>query len=128
MIKRFGSDTLDTLRKDWKEDLAEFGAARGLVFKIGGISYGETHFRCTVECEVFGAPSKREKDYDWYIPRYNLPARGTKFRMNGEEFIITGMNTRARKNKILIDRLPDGKSFVTTVRSVLANVKSSATA
>ena len=43
-----------------------------------------------------------------------------KLTIHGEDYLVTGINSRAKKLPVVIERVSDGEEFKTTVRMVLA--------
>jgi len=107
----FTKDELDDLRKKINKALAAF-KDQGINISIkGGIRYGNGAFSCKIEGLKEGFDSREVSAYKLNSKLYNLPPLGSKIEVGGKQFTIRGFNTRARKNKILLTGVHDGKGY-----------------
>jgi len=86
--------------------------AKGLVVRIrGGIVYTDNTFTCKLEANREGGLTREQEQYDVHRSYHQLPKRGTEVHFESKHFVIYGWNSRARKNKILLDELKTNKRY-----------------
>ena len=98
---------------------------KGLNVEIsGGISYNDDYFSCKIQATKVGGLTKEESLYDKNYHLHELPKRGTVITLNGKDFKICGWNSRARKNKILVTKVMNGKKYHAPIEYIRSAFKS----
>ena len=93
---------------------AKHGFERGKTTR----NYGE-FFGIKIQATPIGAPKPAENDFTRYASLFDLPADalGKQVRLGSRLFTITGLNTRAPKNPVML-KGDDGKSYKAPAESV----------
>lgn len=112
-INEFNPKNLTALRARINEALADVTAEFGVVLDLGKITYGDNtasaKFNMTAIGEGVTGNAKetkalaRKAEFIEYAYRFGFEESdfGRKFKLNGQEFVITGLDKKARKNGIL---------------------------
>jgi len=117
-MSKFTNAELDESRKMIDKALATLKDV-GLDAKTsGGLTYGDTFFTCKIQVTKVGELTKEQTLYDMYSPRYRLPKRETVVELNGDIFKIHGWNSRARKNKVILTKVNNGKNYCGSVDQI----------
>lgn len=132
MEKKFTATLIKEMRPKLDEAVKSVAAEYGVDIRFGNARYDETAATFTVEM-TFAATEGYDParaNWDAHCKSYNLEPEdfGKEFRFVGEKdvFRICGINTKATKNTILIQRVEDGKEFSTSplaVRTALGKFK-----
>jgi hypothetical protein len=103
-------DAIQTALDNVAKDLRDGNANISLDLKLGGISYSDTNFKATLSCAVIDdngvVQNKERAAYIELSELYDLdPAwiDQTFMDYEGRTMKITGLNTRARKQPILLE-------------------------
>jgi len=118
-IKQFDKPTLGHIRKKLQVHLDQLQKELGIELKLGNITYRASLFTGKLTGTIEGHDQEAE-DYKQYAQFYELKPEwlGQRIRWtDGKMFTIKGLNTKARKNKVIIEA--NGKSYRTTVRSII---------
>ena len=116
-ITSLDKPALRVLREKIEAALAPVAAELDLTFRMGGIRY--TTENCTVKIEV-ATKGEGGEAKDKYAVAFTREAKwfdldpadlGKVVHAYGDTFTIVGLNTRARKNPVIIRRVKDGKTF-----------------
>lgn len=122
---KFNSDNLDLLRSKMEALLKPFGLSNEIEFQLGRIGYTEGY--CTIALKAYstekvGPADVTGKDMEFLnsAMKLGVPSDwlGKNVTMSGVAYMITGLNTRARKYPVILKRLNDGASIKSTVDSV----------
>ena len=105
---------LDILRHEIQEALADVEARHGVRFKLGSMTYNQTYFRATLECNVKGTLTREQQEYDRKAAYHNLPPRGAAVKCEGKVYEIIEWKTRSSKYPIILKDL-DGRRIKVTV-------------
>ena len=105
---------------------AEIEAAIDPILEKHGFKRGKTQrtygefFQIKVQASPIGAPSPQANDFARYATLFDLPADalGREITLGGRRFTITGLNTRAPKNPVLIEEVGTGRGYKSPVDSV----------
>jgi len=74
-------------------------------------SYNSTDATFKVTLAPEGAPSKEERDLEYFADMYNVdPSKIGE--MSGDKYAMVGFNSKARKNIFIIQKLPSGSRYV----------------
>lgn len=95
--------------EDLKLALAQLAIKHGITFGPLNCKYGDNWIEFKSKADEVGGPTKEESDYDHTAKINGWPKRGTTFEIRGNTYTITGLNTRARKNKLLFSK--DGQQY-----------------
>ena len=121
-------DAIQTALDNVAGDLRDGNANISLDLKLGGISYSDTNFKATLSCSVVDengvVQNKERAAYIQFSSMYDLdPAwiDQTFMDYEGRTMKITGLNTRARKQPILLED-ENGKSYKGHAATVLAHM------
>ena len=78
---------------------------------IGNCSYNEADATFKVTLAPEGAPSKEERDLEYYADMYKVdPSKIGE--MRDGRYAMVGFNAKARKNIFIIQKLPSGSKYV----------------
>lgn len=78
---------------------------------IGNCSYNETDATFKVTLSPEGAPSKEERDLEYFADMYKVdPSKIGE--MRDGRYAMVGFNAKARKNIFIIQKLPSGSKYV----------------
>jgi hypothetical protein len=110
MAEKMTSDKIDEINDAINTALADISKEFDVSISFGNISYDDTMFYSKMTVLINGADSKEVRAYKQNYKFHGLPELGTTFTDHGRTYTITGFNTRARKNKILIRR-DDNENF-----------------
>jgi hypothetical protein len=78
---------------------------------IGNCSYNDTDATFKVTLAKEGAPSKEERDLEYFADMYNVdPSKIGE--MRDGKYAMVGFNSKARKNIFIIQKLPSGSKYV----------------
>ncbi len=123
MKTSFTRETVKLLRKEINKTLAPLSKKLGIEFDLGTIRFTPYEMRVKLtgtanKKEV--ASKKKEEDANNFkvFGRYSgldPSDLGKTFTFNGNQFKVVGWNTKARKNAVKLQRLPDGKGFKCSV-------------
>ena len=94
---------LKVVRKDIEEALKSVEEKHGITFDLKNITFQDTSFDLKIEANIVGADTRFVKDYKEFHKMYELPELGTDITLQGRHFKITGFNSKARKNCVLIE-------------------------
>lgn len=133
MEKSITSELLKALRPELNEAVKDVAAKHGLNIVFGNAKFDSTSATFTVNLSFAASedfdPAKAAWDANCSLPWIGLDKEdyGKIFSFPGEtqKYRITGFNVNAKKNPIVIQRLPDGKEFVTSpleIRTALGRV------
>ncbi len=115
---------VDLLMKDFRSALNEVEEKHDVTIKMGVFRYGNDDFHFKVEGRREGLEPKTVTDYGIFAP-IGMPPLHSEIMLQGTWFTISGWKTSARKNKVVITRNNDRKSFVCSVRAVENSTKRS---
>lgn len=99
----FNNDNLDQIRKELNDVLARYGASNSIDFKIGKMTYNTDSFSLKLEAFNTDAGGTAEQmSFEQGCARFGIPREwyGKSIDINGIDYIISGVNTRARKYPI----------------------------
>ncbi len=109
------------------ETLAPLAAKEGLVIKAEGGSfggsYGAVKFSLSCVAPDGKVASKEAVALEAFAPLYGLPAGtkvGTKFKLRGDTYTITGLRPRASRMPVLATRDDNGRGYKFEAKSVAA--------
>ena len=118
-IKQFDKPTLRHIRKKLQVHLDQLQKELGIELELGNITFEANSFTGKLKGTIEGHDQQAE-DYKQYARFFDLklewlgqPVRWT----GGKVFTIKGLNTKARKNKVVIQA--NGKNYSTTPRSLI---------
>lgn len=99
----FDNSNLDKIRKELNDVLARYGASNSIDFKIGKMTYNGDHF--SAKLEAFNTESggtAEQMSFEQGCAKFGIPAQwyGKSIMIQGNEYIVCGINTRARKYPI----------------------------
>ena len=78
---------------------------------VGNCSYNDTDATFKVTLAPEGAPSKEERDLEYFADMYNVdPSKIGE--MRDGKYAMVGFNSKARKNIFIIQKLPSGSKYV----------------
>jgi hypothetical protein len=82
-------------------------------------TYGE-YFGLRIQATRIGAAKPEENDWKRFAPLFNLPedAIGKEISLGGRQFTITGLNTRAPKNPVMLAEVGSQRKFKAPAASV----------
>ena len=97
-------ETLKLFRKDFKEAVKELEKDYGIEIELNKISYSENSFTGNIEVvnKIAGKSADQVK-FEECCYRYHLKPTdyGSKFTYNHKDFILVGINTKAREYPII---------------------------
>jgi hypothetical protein len=99
-------------------EFAEIGKRLGVTLHFKNITYESDRLHTRLNVTIDGAESLEEKAYNEWKEHFDLPDLGTIIKTSHGDRKIVGLNPRARKNKVLLER-NDGKRFVAPIDLVL---------
>ena len=119
-IKDIGSKECKILIPEMKTALQKTLNKYGLsIEQSGGARYGG--YNLTIKFEVTvpeKADANAENDFNQYKDMYDIKVPfGFTFKQGGSEYKVVGINHRAKKNKVLLEK-DDGKKAHCPVRTV----------
>jgi len=96
----------------------------GVSMRVGNVSYADLKATFKVEA-VISSIDVRKIDFEKYCKLYNLSASdyGRKFLVNNSEYIISGINVKARKLPIIAKKISDNKEYIFTASDVKFKLK-----
>lgn len=114
-IKNFDSrpavkEFSDRLRSEFDQ----IGKRLGVKIQFKNVTYQSDRLTTKLNVTIEGAESLEEKAYRTLQEVYGLPNIGTIIQTSKGPRKIVGLNSRARKNKVILER-DDGKRFVAPV-------------
>ena len=101
---------LNEFRKDIQEQLQIVELKHGCKIKMGNISYGDFNFTSKIEVEVPNGDgvidTKEARDYKTHCLLFGLDPKwlNQNFTHQGEEWKVMGLNTRARKQPVIVKK------------------------
>lgn len=132
MEKKITSNLIKEVRPKLNEAVKGVAAEYGLAFRFGDARFDDNTATFKVEM-TFAAtdgydPAKAKWDSCCKLYGFEPEDFGKEFSFVGEDgvFRISGINTKAQKNTILIQRIPDGKEYMTSplaVRTALGKLQ-----
>lgn len=102
--------------KKFREHMVAAAKNVGVELHLGKITYNEEYFQFSSKAYIIGSDGKYE-EFKKYANKKDVPLHyyGKKFiNNNGEEFTVTAIKPRGRKNVLEITR-KDNKKFVCNV-------------
>ena len=128
---KFDNDSLKDLKKQIEQVLDTFGSNEGIEFEIGKITYTDGYANISLKAysvhenvgpgnlctsgkqlEFLNNSAKVGARSDWY---------NKKVIINGKDYLVTGINTRARKFPIILTGI-DGSSVKATLETVRRDI------
>lgn len=134
-IQKLDRATVRTLTDEINAALAPLAQRHGITLRVGGGSFGEAYASLRVDVATIGQqgqPNTRESLALGALGAlYGLEGVqvGTVLVMQGDRFVVTGLNAKARKAPVCLRRERDGKEFKATVemaKAALAKVSTAA--
>ena len=119
---------LEEFRKDIKEQLQIVEMKHGCKIKMGNISYGDFNFTSKIEVEVANddgiIDTKEARDYKTHCFLFDLNPEwlNQNFSHQGKEWKVIGLNTRARKQPVIVES-DDGNTYKFTTEAVSRSFK-----
>lgn len=125
-ILKFNQKNVDALGSKLIIVLKKFAEDNGLEYKGSGGRYSGDEFKPKIAFRIKAENAKdgmtpEGRAYKEYADQYGLKSEWLNVwfaSMNGGTFKITGWNTRARKNKVLLES-KDGKMFHCDITHIL---------
>lgn len=105
-ITLFDRINLQGLRREMDQTLKAISDKYGITISTGNVSYSDNECTFKVKCNTIGSDgtviTKEAKDWDRHKGLYNLSHlnTGDVISIQGSPYILTGLNTRARKAPI----------------------------
>lgn len=134
-MKKLDRAAVRTLTDEINAALAPLAQRHGITLRVGGGSFGEAFAKLRVDVATIadtGEVNTRESSALGALGAlYGLEGVqvGTVVTMQGDRFVVTGLNAKARKAPVCLRRERDGKEFKATVAMVkLALGRASASA
>jgi hypothetical protein len=120
MIQNVDRATCQMLGRELEQAIDEVLKRHGFERGRTNRTYGE-YFGLKIQATRIGAEKPEASDWKRYAPLFNLPedAIGKTISMGGRQFEISGLNTRAPKNPVMLREINSGKSFKAPASSVL---------
>jgi len=128
---KFNSENLDVLRSQLDKIFKVFGENNEIEFKIGRISYTDGY--CNIGLKAYstentGPANVTGKELEFFnnAVRLGVPNNwlNKKVTINGSEYIISGLNTSARKFPVILSAIdgsgPGMKSTIESIRQKLS--------
>lgn len=122
-INQFNSANLKAIREDIDSALAEVEQKYGITLKLKGISYDSTTFTSKVEATIGTGLDAYKNEWSsaintGYGTLYNLSLDdfGQKLSLDGKEYTLVGIRTKARTKPFLIMD-ENGKTFIFGVKT-----------
>jgi hypothetical protein len=104
-----------TVRNRLQETLNELGREFGFVGSIGTITYSTLgmHMPVTIKNKVVDGKPGAQVEYEVFAGKfgYNPLSFGRTFSYNGDEYVITGVASKAKKFPILATKKSDGRTI-----------------
>jgi hypothetical protein len=117
-INRFDRPRLKELRRKIEVALSEVGAAEGIDFSLGGISFSDHSFTVSVKAAMIsdGISSFEQVEWNQYCRSFGLEEEdfGKSFRDKGSVMTIVGIKPRSSKYPIIV-RDEAGKQYKMTL-------------
>ena len=124
-IKQFDRSELKRLDEEFDKHLEQIGKKFGIAIKRKGGSFSPTNFTFKVEASVIGeggqVQTREAEDFKLHAWRYGLEPKDLNAHFldfRGDEFEITGLATRRRKNPVMAKNIRTGKTFVWPVEEI----------
>ena len=113
---KFNRTGVKQLRADIDSALAAIEKKHGVEFNIGTIRFSDTDFRATLKCTSADKDAAR-KMFERDALRVGLKktAYGKKFKHGSKEYIVVGVNTRAKKYPANVETVNRGDKFKMSV-------------
>jgi len=97
------------LRVELNKVLEQFDSSYNVT--IGNCSYNSTDATFKVTLAPEGAPSKEERDLEYFADMYKVDPSKIGEMQDGR-YAMVGFNAKARKNIFIIQKLPSGSKYV----------------
>jgi hypothetical protein len=115
-------DELKNFRSDFDKAITELEKKYNITISQGSISYSENEFHMKITAKkntTTSGKSTEQADFEKYCELFGLKPSdyGKTFKSNGKEFMITGLNVRARSMPV-IAYCSDGKSYKFSEESI----------
>lgn len=124
MEKKITANLIKEVRPKLNDAVKEVAAEYGLAIRFGDARFDEhtATFKVDMTFAATDSFDPAKANWDSYCKRYGFEPEdfGKEFSFVGVNgvFRISGINPKASKNTILIQRVPDGKEFVTSSLAV----------
>jgi len=121
---KFNRTGVKQLRADIDSALAAIEKKHGVEFNIGTIRFSDTDFRATLKC-TSADPDAARKMFERDALRVGLKktAYGKQFKYGNKEYIVVGVNTRAKKYPVSVKTVNRGDSFKMAVNCLPADLR-----
>ncbi|PSU31698.1 hypothetical protein [Photobacterium lutimaris] len=118
-IKKFTPSHCDTIREKVNAALIDVANELGIEIKLGKMTYGDEHIKAPMTITIAGGDSKEMIDLKERLDILDLQESDLEiiFKLNREDFKLTGFNTRASKNNAIITRVKDDKTFACSIHT-----------
>lgn len=125
-LTRFDRDVCRLLKAELETMLKALEEKFGVKAEVGRMGFSDTSVKIPIEVSVIGeggiALDRNAQSFKTLATLYGLQADdlGREFRVRGEAFRITGLNTRSDKMPVQGVRVRDGVGFKFPVKFILA--------
>ncbi len=125
---KFDPNSLEDLRKKLNDLLKVYGDNNNIEFQMGRITYTDGY--CNIGLKAYSTEkvgntnvSGKNMEFLNNAARFGIPSDwyGKKVSINGVDYIVSKINTRARKFPIILDRA-DGTG-VGAIKSTIESIK-----
>jgi hypothetical protein len=138
-INTFSGQNLELLRRKLNDALAQVTAETGVSFDVGSISYGAKTATTKLSMTAIGDAVDNDSSTQEIARKVEFEAKASKFGLkksdfgrtfnfNGTDYLITGINPKARKNAIIGRQAdnPDATEYVFPTFAVARALEASA--
>lgn len=124
MINKMDNASLTILSDAINNRLQDIEKEFGVSMRVGNVSYAELKATFKVEAAVTSVDI-RKIDFEKYCALYNLSASdyGRTISVNDSDFVICGLNVKARKLPIIAKKVSDNKEYVFTASDIKFKLK-----